>query len=156
MNIYIFLKVSGELFLYFAFLSGIPGLFPYSFSPLWPVIINGSCAAIAAYVSDHGKSRGRFLCLVFPMACLTFAQTVMDILVLIPPVIYVATVIFRDEWDLEYFHFREFFRKALRILGIYLLIIVFGSMLEESTHQRNPLLDSSASLWFKTADTYSA
>ena len=148
MNIYVFLKVSGELFLYFALISGIPGLFPYTFSPFWPVLFCGAAAAIAAFVSDHGKNGARFPCLLFPLCCLSFPSTIMDCLVLLPPVIYVAVVIIRDEWDLEYFHFREFFRKSLTVIGIYLLVVFFGSMLEDSTRQRNPLLDASGALRF--------
>lgn len=146
MNLYIFAKVCAELFLYFALLSGIPGLFPYTYSPVWPVLFCGAAAAIAGYVSDHGKSGARFLCLLFPVACLTFAATIMDGLTLIPPVIYVLVTVFRDEWDLEYFHFRDFFRKSLTVLGIFLLVIFFGAMLEDSTRQRNPLLDATGAL----------
>ena len=146
MNLYVLFQVCGELFLYYALLSGIPGLFPYTFSPVWPILISGASAAIAAYLSDHGKFTVRYLCLLFPLCCLTFGQTVMDFLVLIPPVIYVAVTIFRDEWDLEYFHFREFFRKSLIVLGIFLLIIFFGAMLEDTTRQRNPLLDANGTL----------
>lgn len=146
MNLSIFAKVCAELFLYYALLSGIPGLFPFTYVPVWPVLFCGAAAAIAAYVSDHGKGGVRFLCLVFPMCCLTFATTIMDGLTLIPPVIFVTVTIFRDEWDLEYFHFREFFRKSLTVLGIFLLVIFFGSMLEDSTRQRNPLLDATGAL----------
>lgn len=146
MNVYVFLKVCGELFLYFSLLSGIPGLFPYTFPPVWPVIACGAAAAIAAYLSDHGKSIPRFACLLLPIACMVFGATVMDWLVLIPPVIYVFALVLRDQWDLEYFHFREFFRKALTVLGIFLLVIFFGSMLEDTTHQRNPLLDANGAL----------
>ena len=146
MNIYIFLKVCGELFLYFAFLSGIPGLFPITFAPAWPVLICGAATGMAAFVSDHGKSGVRFACLLFPVCSLAFATTVMDLLVLIPPVIYLGSMMIRDEWDLEYFHFREFFRKSLTVLGIFLLVIFFGSMLEDSTGQRDPLLNSTGTL----------
>lgn len=142
MNFYVFLKVFGDLCLYFACIGAFPALFPYDFSFLWPAIVCAASAGIAAFLSDHGRNKGRFPLIALIFCCLVLGDTVMEALILIPPVAYAIAMLVRDEWSLEYFHFREVFRKALILLGLFLLVIHFGSTLEDSISQRQPLLDS--------------
>ena len=147
MNFHVFLKVFGDLCLYFACIGGFPTLFPCDFSLLWPTLVCGAAAGIGAFLSDHGKGIGRFFCLILPAACLALADTLMEVLVLLPVLAYTVILICRDGWHLEYFPFRAAFQKCLKFLGIFLLVMFFGSMLEDSVNYRDPMLDSTAVLY---------
>lgn len=147
MNFQVFLKVFGDLCLYFACIGGFPTLFPFGFSYLWPALACGAAAGIGGFLSDHGKGRGRFFCLVLPISCLILADTWMEVLVLLPVLAYTIVLICRDGWYMEYFPFRAAFQKCLKFLGIFLLVMFFGRMLEDSVSYRNPMLDSTAVLY---------
>ena len=145
MNFHVFLKVFGEVCLYFGCVGALPALFPHDLFPLLPAAVCAIPAAIAAFLSDHGKVPPRFLLLLLAMSSLLLGSSLMEWLILLPPVIYVASLILRDEWTLEYFHFREQFRKTLTIMIITLVLVHFGVLIE-SRSQRTHVLDSIALL----------
>lgn len=130
MNIYVFLKVFAEISLYFGCIGALPALFPYSFFFLWPTLLCAACAAGAAFCSDQGRSSVRYLFLGLTAVPLLLGNGIMDILVLIPPVIYGFAMIHRDEWNLEYFQFSSGFRKLLIIFGIAVILVHFGVLIE--------------------------
>lgn len=145
MSFYVFLKVFADLCLYFGCIGALPALFPHSFFFLWPAIICAACAGISAFLSDQGRNRGRFLFLVLTVTCFLFGKGLMEWMILFPPIAYTLVMIFRDEWGLEYFHFRETFRRALIVLGIALLVVHFGGIIETGGH-KGTVLNSNALL----------
>lgn len=145
MNFYVFLKVFADINLYFGCIGALPALFPYRFLFLWPSLACAACAGIAAFLSDQGRNAARYPFLVLAATTLLLGAGIMDLLVLIPPVVYVMAMILRDEWSLEYFHFREGFRRTLIIMGIALVVVHFGVLIESrSDHTR--VLSSAALL----------
>lgn len=145
MNFHIFLKVFSEVSLYFGCIGALPALFPYQFFFLWPSMVCAACAGISAFCSDQGRKNARYPFLLLSATSLLLGANIMDILVLIPPVVYVAAMILRDEWSLEYFQFREGFRKTLTILGIAVVVVHFGVLIE-SRSDRTHVLNSIALL----------
>ena len=145
MSFHVFLKVFADLCLYYGCIGALPTLFPYGYSFLWPSLILALCAGISAFCSDQGRSILRYPILLLTAAALLPGSGVMDFLTLIPPIVYVVTMILRDEWSLEYFRFREDFRRMLIIMGIAVMLVHFGVLIESrSDHTR--VLDSVALL----------
>lgn len=130
MNFSVFLKVFGDLCLYFGCIGALPALFPHNVFFLWPCLICGFCGAFAAFLSDGGRSTNRYLYAALSLICLLFGQTAMEWLLLIPPVVYTLVLILRDQWDLEYFHFTASFRRILVIFGIAVMLVHFGVLIE--------------------------
>jgi len=145
MSFHVFLKVFGEVCLYFGCVGALPALFPHDLFPLLPAAVCAIPAAIAAFLSDHGRTPPRLLLSLLLLPCLLFGHSLMEWLILLPPVIYAASLIMRDEWTLEYFHFREQFRKTLTIMIITLILVHFGVLIESRSH-RTHVLDSIALL----------
>ena len=145
MNFYVFAKVFGDLCLYYGCIGALPALFPYDFFFLWPTLVCAACTGIAAFLSGHGKNAARLPFLLLAAASLMFGRTVMEWLILVPPAAYTISMILRDEWTLEYFHFRDGFRKTLTVMGIALVLVHFGVLIEgRSDHSH--VLDSTALL----------
>ena len=145
MNFHIFFKVFGEVCLYFGCVGALPALFPHDLFPLLPAAVCAIPAAIAAFLSDHGKAPPRFLLLLLAMSSLLLGSSLMEWLLLLPPIAYTGAMLVKDEWVLEYFHFREQFRKTLTIMIITLVLVHFGVLIE-SRSQRTHVLDSIALL----------
>lgn len=141
MNFYILLKVFADISLYFGCIGAFPGLFSCSFFWLWPAIVCSASAAIAAFLSDHGRRNYRFGLMIATLSPLLLCSTLMDYLILMPMVIYTSFLIFRDEWSMEYFTFRDGFRKNLTIFGIGLAVIHCGVLIE-GRMERSHVLDS--------------
>lgn len=145
MNFYVFLKVFAEICLYYGCIRALPALFPFDFLFLWPALVCAASAAIGAFLSDHGRNAARIPLLLLAASTLFLGDTLLEWMILIPPVFYTAAMILRDEWALEYFHFRDQFRKTLVVLCIALVVVHCGVLIE-SRSQATHVLNSGALL----------
>lgn len=145
MNFHVFLKVFAEISLFFGCISALPALFPFDFLFLWPAIVCASAAGMGAFLSDQGKPSAKIPLILLAATALSFGRSLLEWMILIPPVLYTVAMILRDEWSLEYFQFREQFRKTLTIMGIALILVHFGVLIESRSHHTR-VLDSVAFL----------
>ncbi len=139
MNCYVFLKVFADINLFFACIGALPALFPYRFCFLWPSVCCAACAGVAAFLSDHGKSNGRFPFVLLSCLPLLLGNGILEILILLPPVVYTTAMIVKDQWDMEYFHFRDGFRRTLIILSISVVLVHFGVLIENRSDRTHVL-----------------
>lgn len=133
MSVLIFLKVFGDVCICSAVVSAFPVLLVYEYSLLWPALLCGAGAAVAALLSEHGNHKLRYLGLLLPCFTMLLAGTLLEYLILIPGVAYTAVVIIRGEFMLEYYSFREVFKRTLIALGVFAILIFLGRTLEEMT-----------------------
>lgn len=113
MSVWLFFKVLGDLSLYFSVIAAFPSLFPHPFSFLWPMLLCSAGVGIGSTLACWGKGRSRFLALLLPAACSLLCGSLIDLLILIPPMLYAAAIIIRNEMAVEYFDYRTFFLRSL-------------------------------------------
>lgn len=117
MIFWMFLKIFGDVCLYFSVIGAFPTLFSCGFSFLWPALLCGAGAGTAAMLDDRGQRELRFLGLILPACSLFLTQSVFDAFVMLPVILYTAVMIFRGEFSLEYYSFRDYYIKSLMVWG---------------------------------------
>ncbi len=118
MSLWIFLKVFGDCCLFFSLMAAFPNIFVHNFTTLWPALLCGLGAALACYLTDAGKGKLRFLAAALPLLSLILADGVMEYVMLAPVLLYTILVIGRGMLGLEYYGFREGFKRSLTIWGL--------------------------------------
>lgn len=139
MNLSVFLKVFADINLYFACVGALPALFPYHFHFLWPALVCGACTGISACLSNHGKGKARYPFLLLAALPLLLGNGILELFILLPPVAYAVVTIVKDQWSMEYFEFRDSFRRTLIILGISVVLIHFGVLIENRSDRTHVL-----------------
>lgn len=127
MSVLVFLRMFCDITLFYALLSGLPVFFPHEMAFFLPAILCSVGAGIGSAL--YGRGRLRFLGILLPLASLALAGNVVEILLLIPPIIYAAVTIFRGPPDMDYYPFRQRFLNYIKGLVVYsFAIAVFGEL----------------------------
>lgn len=127
-----FLKLFSECALLLSVLAAFPQVFPHSFSLLLPALVCGFAAGLAALLSEKHLTVVSRLCAVLPLAVLLFAGETMEALTLLPAMVYTVAVILRGRMELEYYSYRQFFRRTLILAGILYLSLSAFAFLEQT------------------------
>lgn len=148
MSLWIFLKVFGDLCLYFSVISAFPGLFVHCFSFFWPILLCAAGGSAAALLSGCGRPRLRFFALLLPLSSLILVQSRMELLLLLLPLIYTAVVISRGRLSLEYYSFRQTFLRSFLPWGLIFAVLFLFQYVEEVYDLAQTLLDCRAMFRF--------
>lgn len=130
MSIWMFWKLFGDACLYFSVIGALPALFVHDFSFLWPALLCGVGGAAASSLANRGHDHLTWLGLLLPLLSLGFATEFIEFVLLIPLLIYVAMVVIRGDFALEYLSFRAFFRKSILIWSIGFGLLCLASAVE--------------------------
>lgn len=130
MSLWIFLKVFGDSCLCFSVMAAFPGVFVHDFAALWPALLCGLGAAAACWLTEQGKGKLRFFAAALPLTALILADGVMEYVMLAPVLLYGVLVISRGMLGLEYYGFRESFRRSLTIWGLGFAVLWALSFME--------------------------
>lgn len=130
MSLWMFLKVFGDACLFFSVMAAFPGVFSHDFPALWPALLCGLGAALACWLTEQGKGKLRFFAAALPLASLILADGVMEYVMLAPVLLYAVVVIVRGMLGLEYYGFRESFRRSLTIWGLAFAVLWALSFME--------------------------
>ncbi|MGN0998417.1 MAG: hypothetical protein ACI4PO_02570 [Faecousia sp.] len=123
MSAWIGLKVFGDVCVCFAVFGALPDIFPHSYMLIWPAVLCGLGAAGSALASERGKPGLRFLALLLPASSVLIPQTMGELVIFLPAVVYTAVVIVRGELALEYYTYRQSFQKSLTGLAVYFVVL---------------------------------
>lgn len=135
MSIWILLKIFSDCCVCFSILGAFPGTFPSSGSLLIPALLCGTGTGFAAYLHEKGKGK---LCLIGALlpVCAVWLANGAEKLILLSVVGYTVLVILRRQFTLEYYSYRQYFRRSLMLEGaLYLLFCAF-SFLEGLAEER--------------------
>lgn len=130
MSVWIFLKVFGDSCMLFSVMAALPKVFVHDFAPLVPGVVCGFAAAVACLLTEQGRGSWRYVLLILPALCFGLADGVLEYLMLLPVVVYAELVIFRGMLSLEYYGFRESFRRSAVIWGLGFAVLCALSYLE--------------------------
>ena len=127
MSLWIMLKIFGDVCVLFGILGAFPGYFIYRVSLFFPAIVCALGVGAASVLSRRGKERLRWLGALIAAAALLFAGEGAELRILLPVVFYTVFVIFRGQFDLEYYSYRQYFLRSLILVGaLYLLLSIFS------------------------------
>lgn len=129
MSIWMIVKVFSDACVIFGILGAFPTVLSYSYSLLIPALLCGIGVGIAASVQDAGMGRLRWLGAVLALSWLYFAPAG-EKMILIPVIGYALMVIFRGQFRLEYYGYRDIFKQSLLVLGALYIILSMFSYLE--------------------------
>ena len=133
MSLLIFLKVFGDVCICSAVVSAFPVLLECNYSLVWPALLCGAGAAVATLLSEHGNQKLRYLGLLLPCLSLLLAHTLVEYLILVPGMVYATVVVIRGEFMLEYYNFRDSFKKMMIVLAGFAVLIFLARYTEEMT-----------------------
>ena len=133
MSLLIFLKVFGDVCVCSAMVGAFPVLLECHYSLIWPALLCGAGAAFATLLYEHGHHKLRYLGLLLPCLSILLAHTLVEYLILIPGIVYTTVVIARGEFMLEYYSFRDAFKKMLIGLSAFAVLIFLARYMEEMT-----------------------
>lgn len=148
MSFLMFLKIFGDVCLCFSVLGAFPALFPHEFTVLWPALLCGLGAGIAALFADQGRGRLKYLGVLFGAASLLFPRTPIEFLMLLPGILYTGAVIIRGSMHLEYYSFRDMFRKSMMFWGIFFGVIFLLSSFESISKASQVVLNHEEPLFY--------
>lgn len=125
------LKIFSDCCIMFAILGCCPSILPYSFPLALSALICGLAAGAAGYCYEKFSGGWFRLCiLLLPLALLPVKDTG-EALILIPPVLYTAAVILRGRLDLDYFSFRQYFKRSLVLLVVLWTVASICNYIED-------------------------
>ena len=115
------LKTLSDLCLYFAVVGAFPLFFTRDVLLLLPGLICAGATGVAASFQSKPWSKGAAL--ATSVCSLLFADSMIELLILAPAVVYTVLVIYKGEFGLEYYTYRESFLRMLTALGVFTAII---------------------------------
>ena len=115
MSVAILLKVFSDCCICFAILGSGP--ISFEIPLLFPAMLCGLSAGIAAFFDGKYLTTLRKLCAILPLGCLLFADSLPQGVVLAVPACYTAFVILRGKLELEYYEYRRYFLRSLALVG---------------------------------------
>lgn len=130
MMLWMFLKVFADACLCFSIAGAFPGMFPPHFSFFWPALLCGIGAAIAAMLTEQGRYELRNWAIALPLASLLLVSSFTDLLVLLPALSYTVLVIYRGDYSLEYYSFRDQYKRAVLFWSLFFMTICGLSYVE--------------------------
>lgn len=148
MSTWTFLKVFGDLCIYFSVISAFPSLFVHEFTFFWPALLCAAGAGMAALLTDYEKKPLRFLGLILPLSSLILTGSLIELLILLLPLTYTVIVIVRGRLSLEYYSFRQTFLRSFIPWGLFFVLIFLFQYFEEIFNSAQTLLDCRAAFLF--------
>lgn len=146
MGVGMLLKVFSDCCICFAILGAFPSVIPYSYPLLWPALLCGLAAGLAAFLREKGQRVLSCLCVILPFASLLFIGERMEVLILIPVLLYTALVILRGRLQLEYYSYRQFFKRTIFLLGGLFLALSAFHFLEGLSGEEELLIHAEVTL----------
>lgn len=148
MSSWVFLKTFSDLCLYFSVVAVCPSLFPCDFTFLWPVMLCSVAAAMGSVMTRLGKPQLRFLALPVAAACLVLADSVLEVLVLLPGIVYAIALIIRNHMAVEYVDFRAVFKRTVVIWCICFGFLSMYCAFEEALLMEETSFDYQTTFWY--------
>lgn len=130
MSIGMLLKIFSDCCVCFAILGAFPSVITYSYPLLWPALLCGVAAGLATFLSGKNKPALSRLCAVIPLVSLFSVGEPGEVIILLPVLAYTIIVILRGRLSLEYYTYRQFFKRSLLLLGILFVTLNAVSFLE--------------------------
>lgn len=141
MSILAFLKVFGDICLCYAVMGSFPALFVHDFSLIWPAVLCGAGVSIGVILSESGRGRLRLLALLLPLSLVLLCDSALELLLVIPAIVYAAVVIIRGDFSLEYYSFQALFRRCLTVLSVFFIVVMTFHLFEISSDQSTFVMD---------------
>lgn len=112
------LKIFSDCCVMFAILGCCPSLLPYSY----PLALSAAVCALAAGIAGYFREKffgGWFrLCILLLPLALFPVKSAAEAAILVPAILYTGAVILRGRMDLDYFRFRQYFKRSLVLLAV--------------------------------------
>lgn len=102
--------------LYYSVLSLFPFLFPCTYSFLLTILLCTVGGLLGDFMGSHLKLR--LLCLLLPLSCMIPAANLLDLLTLLPPVIFSCLLLLFTDKAPEYYSYRQYFTYSTIAWGI--------------------------------------
>ncbi len=148
MSIWMFLKTTGDLCLYFSVLAAFPGLFVHDFAFAWVVLLGGFGVMLSVALTLWCKGKWNLLGLVLCAAPLLLVTTVMEFLIVAPAVIYCAVVILQGQLSVEYAEYRVFFVRSMIAWAVFFLLISLLCWVEEVLMVQDATMDTQITIQY--------
>lgn len=122
MSFWIFLKIFSDCCVLLGILGAFPSVFAYGPSFLIPAVLLAAGTAVCAYLWERGSRWIYWIGLLFP-AALLYALPLGQYPGVIPVAVYCGFVILRRQFALEYYSYRQYFKRSiLLMLGLSVLL----------------------------------
>ncbi len=146
MSIGILLKIFSDCCVCFAILGAFPSVITYSYPLLIPALLSGIAAGLAAFFSGKNRPVLSRLCAIIPYCSLFFIGGAGEIIILLPVLVYVTVVILRGRLQLEYYTYRQYFKRSLLLLGMLFLALSAFSFLENFAGEGESIIQAGVTL----------
>ena len=135
-----FMKILGDLCVYFAVACSIPFLFPHSFPMVYVGLILAAVAGVGAGLSGTKKPLLRLLPLPAVLCVFLLCDLTMDFVLVIPAVAYTAIVVISGKFDHDVYAFRSIFKTTMKFLLLFsFFIFAFHTVEQWAGAQYNSL-----------------
>ena len=148
MIFWMFLKVFADSCLCFCFIGTFQQVFSPSFSLLWPALLSGAGAAFAALQTFQGRYGLRFTGILLPLAGFLLARDRLDILILLPTTLYTTLLICNGDFSLDYYSFRDQYKRVLTIWFFFFFSVCGLSYVESFSWAPGMTLSWENCLWY--------
>lgn len=146
MSVWVGLKVLGDVCVYFSVIAAFPKLFACDFFFLWPALACAAGAGLSVFLSVQSHYGKRGLCMLLPCLAFLLCDSLIEVLVLLPVLLYCLIVVLRGGLELEYYGYRVFFKRSFIAWCIYYLVICLLCYFERATNPEQGLLNYEAPL----------
>lgn len=148
MILWMFLKVFADSCLCFCFIGTFQQIFAPGFSLLWPALLCGAGAALAAVQMEQGRYGLRFVGILLPLTGFLLARSQVDILIMLPTAIYTAILIWKGDFALEYYTFRDQYKRVLTVWFFFFFAVCGLSYVESFSWAPGMTLSWENCLWY--------
>lgn len=146
MSIGMLLKIFSDCCVCFAILGAFPSVITYSYPLLWPALLCGIAAGLATFLSGKNKPGLSRLCAVIPLVSLFSVGEPGEVIILLPVLAYTMIVILRGRLHLEYYTYRQFFKRSLLLLAILFVALNAVSILESFAGESASIVEAEVTL----------
>lgn len=112
------LKIFSDCCIMFALLGCCPSILPYSYPLALSALVCGLAAGLSGYCREKFSGGWFRLCVLLLPLALFPVKNAPEAMILVPAILYTAAVILRGRLDLDYFSFRQYFKRSLALLFI--------------------------------------
>jgi MFS family permease len=121
MSLAMVLKIFSDCSLCFGILGLIEADFPVPL--LIPALLCAISVGIATFCEEKGWPAWRRLCALLPWGCLLLGENGLQMILLSVPAAYSALVILCNKLELEYYTYRRFFLRSLKLLVVAYFLV---------------------------------
>lgn len=148
MYLEMFLRIFSDCCIFFALLGCCPSLLPYSYPLPAVALICGLAAGLSSFFGIKGWRKLSRACALLPLLSLLLANGWQEMLILIPAILYTGAILFRDQMYLEYYGYRDFFKRTLIILAAVWAIISAAVYFEDPQGLQEQLIHTEVILQY--------